>query len=93
MVTVEARSLYHAVGVAIARFRASDLPCDPGPLTRFVVESREASIQHTVTPKQFEEWLARPGGSPAEVAQRSDLRELLKGTEAVPETRRAKRWH
>jgi hypothetical protein len=28
-VTVEARSLYHAIGLAIAQFRASELQCDP----------------------------------------------------------------
>jgi hypothetical protein len=92
-VTVEARSLYHAVGIAIARFRSSEAAGEPGSLTKFTVEPREVSVQHTVTRKQFDEWLARPSGSPAETAQRNDLRVLLEASEDPPESRRRPRWH
>jgi hypothetical protein len=92
-VTVEARSLYHAVGIAIARFRSSEGAGEPGSLTKFTVEPREVSVLHTVTRKQFDEWLVRPNGSPAETAQRNDLRVLLESSQEPKEPRRRPRWH
>ena len=89
-VTVEARSLYHAVGVALARFKSAVPAGAPGALTKFTVEPREVSVQHTVTRKQFDEWLARPNGSPAETAQRNDLRLLLEASEDPAEGRRGR---
>jgi hypothetical protein len=49
--------------------RLSDLACG--------VRTLRLSVLHTVTRKQFDEWLVRPSGSPAETAQRNDLRVLL----------------
>lgn len=92
-VTVEARSLYHAVGIAIARFRSCEAAGEPGSLTKFTVEPREVSVLHTVTRKQFDEWLVRPSRSPAETAQRNDLRVLLEPGPLTPELRRRPRWH
>jgi hypothetical protein len=77
-VEVEANSLYEAVGRAIARFRdCGHLPYQPEGLHRFVVEPRSLTEQHVITRPQFEEWLARPHGSPRDVFLRSKLRELL----------------
>jgi hypothetical protein len=91
-VTVEARSLYHAVGIAIARFRSSEGAGEPGSLAKFTVEPREVSVLHSVTRKQFEEWLAKPSRTPAETAQRNDLRVLLESSQPK-EPRRRPRWH
>jgi hypothetical protein len=43
----------------------------------FVVESREASTQHRLPRNMFDAWLRRPGGSPADVARKGRLKELL----------------
>jgi hypothetical protein len=54
---------------------------------------REISVLHFVTRKQFDEWLARPSRTPAETAQRSDLRVLLESNQQPTEPRRRPRWH
>ena len=92
-VTVEARSLYHAVGIAIARFRSSEGAGEPGSLAKFTVEPRDVSVLHSVTRKQFDEWLARPRRTPSEIAQRDDLRILLESSQQPKEPRRRNRWH
>jgi hypothetical protein len=92
-ITVEARSLFHAVGIAIARFRLSQQAGEPGSLTKFTVEPREISVLHTVTRKHFDDWLARPSGTPAETAQRDDLRILLESSRQSAAPRRRQRWH
>jgi hypothetical protein len=48
-VTVEARSLYHAVGIALTRFKSSVPACAPGPLTKFTVEPRKYPSAHCDT--------------------------------------------
>ena len=92
-VTVEAGSLYHAIGMAIARFRASSLK-DPGAAATFVVQPQEALPEHKATRQQFEAWLAREGvASPAETFQRNTLRDLLKETPPSSDSRKRKPWH
>jgi hypothetical protein len=77
-VELEARTLYEAVGLAIERFRRCEhVSYDPKGLHEFIVESREPSTQHRLTRRVFDAWLCRPGGSPADVALRARLRELL----------------
>jgi hypothetical protein len=77
-VEVDARTLYEAVGLAIARFRQCEhVKYDPQGLHEFTVEPREPGIQHRLTRNMFNAWLRRPGGSPADVARKSRLKELL----------------
>ncbi len=77
-VELEARTLYEAVGLAIDRFRRCEqVPYDPKGMHEFTVESREPSTQHRLTRNMFDAWLRRPGGSPADVARKSRLKELL----------------
>ena len=77
-VELEARTLYEAVGLAIERFRRCEhVNYDPTGLHEFIVESREPSTQHRLTRNIFDAWLRRPGGSPADVALRTRLKELL----------------
>ena len=83
----------HAVGIAIARFRSSDSAGELGSLAKFTVKPREISVLHTVTRKQFDEWLARSSRTPAETAQRDDLRILLESSQQPKEPRRRIRWH
>ena len=77
-VDLEARSLYEAVGLAIDRFRHCEhVKYEPLGLHEFIVESREASTQHRLTRNMFNSWLRRPGGSPADVALKAKLKDLL----------------
>jgi|SRR5215469_10011982 len=77
-VELEARSLYEAVGLAIHRFRGCEhLKYEPQGLHEFRIEPREPSTEHRITRKTFDEWLRRPGGSPADVALKTRLKELL----------------
>ena len=79
-VELEARSLYEAVGLAIDRFRRCEhVKYEPLGLHEFVVVSREPSTEHRLTRDTFEAWLRRPGGSPAEVAIKTKLTDLLGG--------------
>jgi hypothetical protein len=72
------RSLYEAVGLAIDRFLGCEqVPYDPQGMHVFIVESREPSTEHRLTRKMFDVWLRRPGGSPADVARKSELKGLL----------------
>jgi hypothetical protein len=50
---------------------------------------KEPEVEHRVRIKDFENWLASNGKSPAEQALKSDLRELLRtGIEGRSERRR-----
>ena len=77
-VELEARTLYEAVGLAIERFRHCEhVRYEPKGLHEFIVESREPSTQHRLTRNMFDNWLRRPGGSPADVALKTRLKGLL----------------
>ena len=77
-VDVDSDSLYEAVGLAIVRFQRNEhVPYDPPPMTEFVIEPREPAIQHRLSRKRFDEWFARPGGSPREVATRGRIRDAM----------------
>jgi hypothetical protein len=72
---------------------SSDSAGELGSLAKFTVKPREISVLHTVTRKQFDEWLARSSRTPAETAQRDDLRILLESSQQPKEPRRRIRWH
>jgi hypothetical protein len=77
-VELEASSLYEAVGLAIDRFRRCEhLRYEPKGLYEFIVEPRELTTQHRLTRKMFDDWLRRPGGTPADVALKTRLKALL----------------
>jgi hypothetical protein len=77
-VELEASSLYEAVGLAIDRFRRCEHIIDePMGLHEFIVEPRELAMQHRMTRKIFDEWLHRPGRTPADVALKTRLKALL----------------
>ena len=77
-VELEARTLYEAVGLAIDRFRQCEhVRYEPKGLHEFIVESREPSTQHRLTRNIFDAWLRRPGRSPADVALKTKLKEIL----------------
>jgi hypothetical protein len=77
-VELEAKTLYEAVGLAIDRFRRCEqAKYEPQGLHEFIVESREPGTEHRLTRNMFDKWLDRPGGSPADVALKTRLKELL----------------
>jgi len=77
-VEVEARTLYKVVGLAIDRFRRCEhVSYELKGMYEFTVDSREPGIQHRLTRNMFDAWLRRPGGSPADVARKNRLKELL----------------
>ena len=77
-VEVEAGSLYEAVGLAIDRFRRCEhVKYEPSASHEFTVEPREPGSEHRLTRKVFDEWLRRPPRSPADVALKQRMRELL----------------
>ena len=77
-VELEARTLYEAVGLAIDRFRRCEhVRYGPKGLHEFIVESREPSTQHRLPRNIFDAGLRRPGGSPADVALKTRLKEIL----------------
>ena len=77
-VELEAKTLYEAMGLAIDRFRRCEhVGYGPKGLHEFIVESREPGTQHRLTRNMFDKWLRRPGGSPADVALKARLREIL----------------
>jgi hypothetical protein len=77
-VDVEARTLYEAVGLAIDRFRRCEhVKYEPQGLHEFTAEPREPGAQHRLTRNMFDSWLRRQGGSPADVALKSRLKEIL----------------
>jgi hypothetical protein len=77
-VEVEARTLYEAVGLAIDRFRRCEhVQYEPKGLHEFTVEPREPGTQHRLTRKMFDGWLRRPAGSPADMAIKTRLKEIL----------------
>lgn len=77
-VELDAGSLYEAVGFAIHRFRQCEqVKYEPKGFHEFIVEPREPKVQHRLTRKVFDDWLRRPGGSPADIALKIRLKALL----------------
>ena len=73
-VEVEAGSLYEAAALGMKAFKDHEL--EPAGLTQLEVEIR-TSITHSLTVKQFEQWLARPGRAPRDIVEKDRLKSLL----------------
>ena len=73
-----AASLYEAIARGIASLRKQEwidgMTLTAGSVT---VEVGEAPVEHKVKLTDFHTWLERPGGSPRDVAQRANIREIL----------------
>ena len=77
-VEVTAQSLYEAVAQALRVFREDDWTEDPnrGPAS-VVVTINQPQVEHRVRIKDFENWLESAGKSPAEMALKSRLRDII----------------
>ena len=77
-VQVTAQSLYEAVAQALRAFREDHWSEDPnrGPAS-VVVTIKQPEVEHRVRIKDFENWLDSAGRSPAEMALKSRLRDII----------------
>jgi hypothetical protein len=77
-VEVTAETLYGAVAAALVAFHDDAWVAQIGyGLTTLTVAVQPAVIEHKVRVQDFLAWLARKGGSPAEVALRNKLSKML----------------
>ena len=78
-VDVTAESLFEAVAQAWRIFGESEWNADSGrPPSVFVVRVKHPEIEHKVRAQDFENWLAAPAKSPAEMALKNRLRNILR---------------
>jgi hypothetical protein len=77
-VEVTAQSLYEAVAQALRVFREDAWSDDPNRgAASVVVTINQPQVQHRVRIKDFENWLDSAGRSPAEMALKSRLRDII----------------
>jgi hypothetical protein len=76
---VTAQSLYEAIAQALRVFREDDWTEDPnrGPAS-VVVTINQPQVEHRVRIKDFENWLESSGKSPAEMALKRRLLDILR---------------
>jgi hypothetical protein len=77
-VEVSAQSLYEAVAQAVRVFREDDWSQDANRVPASVVVTiNQPQVEHRVRIEDFENWLESAGKSPAEVALKSRLRDII----------------
>jgi hypothetical protein len=76
-VEVTARSLYEAVARGLHILRQNDWVDGIYQNSTITIAVKEPAVEHKVRIRDFENWLASNGKSPAEQALKSDLRDLL----------------
>jgi hypothetical protein len=78
-VSVTAETLFEAVAKGIAIFRTENWVGDIGRgMTSLRITVKSPSVTHEVKMQEFENWLKRLNGSPAEMVLRNKLKTLLK---------------
>jgi hypothetical protein len=77
-VEVTARSLYEAVARGLHVLRQNDWVDGIHQNSTITIAVKEPEVEHSVRIRDFENWLASNGKSPAEQALKGDLRSLLK---------------
>jgi hypothetical protein len=80
-VEVHAETLFEAIALALRDLRSAGLTAImPGPATQISVHIKSAcEAEHTVTFRQFENWLGGTSRSPKERLVKDRLRELASG--------------
>jgi hypothetical protein len=77
-VEVTAQSLYEAVAQTLRVFREDAWSDDPNRGAAIVVVTiNQPQVEHRVRIKDFENWLDSAGRSPAEMALKSRLRDII----------------
>jgi hypothetical protein len=78
-VEVTARSLFEAVARGLHVLRQNNWVDTIYQNSTITIGVKEPEVEHKVRIRDFENWLASNGKSPAEQALKSDLRALLNG--------------
>jgi hypothetical protein len=82
---VTAGSLYEAVAAGLTSLRKDDWVGEIGVgLTTVRVEVQQPPVTHEVRMKDFQAWLERKSGSPAEMVLRDKLLKMLAGSRGGP---------
>lgn len=77
--SVTAETLFEGVAKALAIFRTESWVGDIGRgMTSLRITVKHPAVTHEVKMQDFEKWLERSGGSPAEMSLRTKLKSLLK---------------
>jgi len=77
---VTAATLYEAVALALRAIKSNEWAGEiPEGLNEIRVSVTGIRVEHKLQIKQFNEWLDRPGRSPADMMHRKRVRELLNG--------------
>jgi hypothetical protein len=77
-VEVTAESLYEAVAQALRVFREDDWNQGAGHApAAIIVKIKQPELEHTVQVREFVNWLDSAGRTPAEMALKSRLRNML----------------
>jgi hypothetical protein len=84
---VTARSLYEAVARGLYILRQNDWVDGIHQNSMIKISVKEPEVEHRVRIKDFENWLASNGKSPAEQALKTDLRALFNRIETKRERR------
>jgi|SRR5271166_1719673 len=83
-VEVTAQSVFEAVAQGLRIFRESDWIEEIGRgQTMLVVTAKQPEVEHKIRMRDFEHWLESEGRTPAEVALKNRVRELLKSYSAT----------
>jgi hypothetical protein len=76
-VQVTAQSLFEAVAQALRLFREHEWSDEPTGSTCVVVTIKPAEVEHRVRIRDFQTWLEAAPKSPAEMALKRRLRDIL----------------
>ena len=76
-VEVQAESLYEAVALAVAEFRADKLTAEVGLMTEFVIAIHRPPVEHRLRLDQVTQWAPGTRDDPAGVIKRQRIMSLL----------------
>jgi hypothetical protein len=76
-VEVHAESLYEAVALAVAEFRADKLTAEVGPMTEFVIAIHRPAVEHRLRLDPVTQWAQGTRDGPAGVIKRQRIMSLL----------------
>lgn len=76
-VQVTAQSLFEAVAQGLRVFREHEWSDDPNCSASVLVTIRPAEVEHRVRIRDFQTWLESPPRSPAEMALKRRLKDIL----------------
>jgi hypothetical protein len=76
-VEVQAESLYEAVALAVAEFRADKLTAEVAPMTEFVIAINRPAVEHRIRLSQVTQWAKGTRDGPAGVIKRQRIMSLL----------------